>query len=124
MNIHQITQFLADVTNLYTSSGESYGDLYTIEKFNEENNFNVKDYNPILDYYGFGQFLIDGNVVSVSDGYGGEGQGDDYWTVIKVGDLGFIQILGSYSSWEGIDLTNIDVVYPKEVTKIVWKHTP
>lgn len=124
LNINQITQFLADLMDLGTSSGESYGNLYTIDQFNGENSFNEDSYKDLIEHFGVSQFTIDGHTVSVLDGQGGEGHGDDYWRVAQVGNLGFIQASGYYSSWDGFTITNVDVVYPRDIVKTIWSLAP
>lgn len=56
------------------------------------------------------------------DSYGGEGQGDDLWFVIKIGDQHF-QMSGYYSSncggtWDD----GFEEVIPEIVPKTVWRN--
>lgn len=54
------------------------------------------------------------------DSYGGEGQGDDYWVVFKLGKQHF-RVDGWYSSYEGGELDGEPYeVTPKEVKAIEW----
>lgn len=66
-------------------------------------------------------------VESEIDRYGGEGQGEEYWTVSRIldkktGEVFFIRFDGYYSSWEGSDFSNNDwnIVVPKEVKVVQW----
>lgn len=66
-------------------------------------------------------------VESEIDSYGGEGKGEEYWTVSRIldkrtGESFFIRFDGYYSSWEGSDFSNNDwnIVVPKEVKVVQW----
>ncbi|HET8685600.1 MAG TPA: hypothetical protein VFM18_02910, partial [Methanosarcina sp.] len=57
------------------------------------------------------------------DLYGGEGQGDDYWTVVEFssGDAKVnVKFDGWYQSYNGSEYTEWFFVVPKEVTVIQW----
>lgn len=60
------------------------------------------------------------------DSFGGEGQGDQYWSVYKFtrGDeVVYVEFYGWYASYSGAEFTEWFVVKPKEVTVIKWKRT-
>jgi hypothetical protein len=66
-------------------------------------------------------------VQSEVDSYGGEGQGEEYWTISRILDkrteeVFFIKFDGYYDSWEGSDFSNNDwnIVEPKVVKVIQW----
>lgn len=53
------------------------------------------------------------------DSYGGEGQGDDFWNVVRfsAGDsVAYVQFDGWYQSYNGSEYTEWFFVEPKEVT--------
>ena len=55
--------------------------------------------------------------VEYAESYGGEGQGDEYWLVIKVGKQ-FFRVNGWYSSYEGGELDGtLEEVMPKQVVR-------
>lgn len=59
-----------------------------------------------------------------ADSFGGEGQGDQYWSVYKFtrGDeVVYVEFYGWYASYNGAEFTEWFVVEPKEVTVIKWK---
>lgn len=58
--------------------------------------------------------------VTYVDDYGGEGQGDEYWVVFKVGDQ-FFRVDGWYASYDGGELDgDVYEVEPQEVTVIEY----
>lgn len=59
---------------------------------------------------------------SLVENYGGEGQGDDYWFVIKAGDR-HIKFDGYWASYDGayIEWEDAKFVEPVEVTVTQWK---
>ncbi len=66
-------------------------------------------------------------VQSEVDRKGGEGQGEEYWTVSRILDkrtkeVFFIMFDGYYESWNGSDFSNNDwnIVEPKEVKVVQW----
>ena len=68
------------------------------------------------------------HVQSKIDGYGGEGQGETYWTVSRVhdkrtGEVFFIKFDGYYESWNGCDFSNNvwSIVKPTEVKVVQWR---
>ena len=53
------------------------------------------------------------------DSYGGEGQGEDYWSVYKFtldNEICWVKFNGWYSSYSGSEYSNFFFVEPKEVT--------
>lgn len=62
-------------------------------------------------------------VAECVDEYGGEGQGDDYWTVFKIQDR-YFRKNGWYDSYNGSEWDGaLEEVFPKEVKKIEWSNT-
>jgi hypothetical protein len=60
----------------------------------------------------------------VVDSYGGEGQGDTYYTVRKFtngDDVLYVRFNGWYSSYDGADYNNYQVVRPVEKTIVVYE---
>lgn len=58
------------------------------------------------------------------DGYGGEGKGDDYWSVYEFTKNGvsvFVKFYGSYSSYVGSEYEDFCFVNPVTVTKIEYR---
>lgn len=69
--------------------------------------------NKTIEVSGFG-------IIELVEHFGGEGQGDDYWTVFKIGDRHFRKT-GWYSSWEGASWDGaFEEVYPEEYTAVRW----
>jgi hypothetical protein len=54
---------------------------------------------------------------------GGEGEGEEYWVVFRVGDDKFFRVEGYYTSWEGTNWENAEVieVEPAQVLVTVYK---
>ena len=63
-------------------------------------------------------FLEDSPVTQV-DSYGGEGQGDQYWYVLRWKDE-FVKVEGYYNSWDGGYFDDAYSVIPREITKTEW----
>lgn len=88
------------------------------EKDQEENPNSY--YDGVYDRLKWGEELeeIEGlGKLEYVDDYGGEGQGDDYWVVFKVGDQ-FFRKNGWYASYDGGELDGeLYEVFPKEVTR-------
>lgn len=63
--------------------------------------------------------------VELAEEYGGEGQGDEFWIVLKVteGDnIGYLRVDGWYASFAGGELDGDPYeVQPKEATVTVWE---
>jgi len=60
------------------------------------------------------------------DSYGGEGMGDEYWSVYKftdnnTGEEVYVKFDGWYASYEGATYGNCFVVQPKEKTITVYE---
>lgn len=56
-----------------------------------------------------------------TDHYGGEGSGDDYWTVVHFKDHDiYVQFDGWYASHCGAEFEDMFQVWPQEVMKIEW----
>lgn len=61
--------------------------------------------------------------LSFVEHYGGEGQGDEYWTVFKVADR-YFRINGWYSSYEGGEYDGaLEEVFPEQVTRTEYFST-
>lgn len=91
--------------------------LLEIEKEVKKNRHNWRYFDP---------FEINGITISPEEDFGGEGEGDEYWTVIKVEDgeeVTFWQIPGWYSSDYGgeLEFGNIFQVKSEKVLIDVWK---
>lgn len=85
----------------------------------------IKDYLEDKDEEGVVEFLealeTSGIAFEFCDNYGGEGQGDDYWSVYKfnnesTGEFCHVQFDGSYYSYNGSDYDSWFFVEPKQVT--------
>lgn len=60
------------------------------------------------------------------DSYGGEGMGEEYWTVIEVripnqDETALVKLNGWYASYEGADYTGWSFVQPKQKTITVYE---
>ena len=60
------------------------------------------------------------------DSYGGEGRGDEYWSVYKftdnnTGEEVYVKFDGWYQSYNGAEYENCFVVQPKEKTVVVYE---
>lgn len=55
------------------------------------------------------------------DSFGGEGKGEEYWIIFKVGDELF-KVDGYYSSWDGVSWENSEVYKVKPVEVIVIEY--
>lgn len=67
-----------------------------------------------------------GIILSVEDGYGGEGKGDDYWGVFSISEgdrKEYYKISGYYASYSGssVEYDDFTQVIPAEKTVIYWK---
>lgn len=77
----------------------------------------------INEYYDGSLFGKDNTYgVSLVEQYGGEGQGEDYWFVLKVGDR-HIKFDGYYQSYDGcyVEWDDAKFVEPVQVTVTKWK---
>ena len=73
--------------------------------------------------YGLGYAILNGWTLETEEQFGGEGQGDDYWVVVKAtkGDrVSYWKFYGYHASHDGTYLENVMEVKPKEVIKIEW----
>ena len=114
---------------------EAYGDLIHDSLFHSEYNSEPskwdsdeeKEFQAVLTDYGvvcqheekeFQAALADSGVVCQhEDNYGGEGQGDDYWSVYSFtrGDeMVYVKFDGWYASYNGAEFTEWYFVEPKE----------
>jgi len=78
-----------------------------------------------VEEFGYGDFnfdLLGLGGIKVVDEYGGEGQGDDYWTVYHFVDHDvYIRVEGWYSSYNGAEFDNYGFeVRPEPVMKIEY----
>lgn len=78
------------------------------------------DYIYDLTYYSTTDnlFLEDSPVTNV-DSFGGMGQGDQYWYVLRWKDE-FVKVEGHYDSWDGGSFDDAYSVIPREITKTEW----
>jgi hypothetical protein len=72
--------------------------------------------------------FINNFIISCEDSYGGEGQGDQYWRILKVvntdtNETKYWQHDGYYASYDGGHYENIFEVKPVQETITVWKQT-
>jgi hypothetical protein len=82
----------------------------------EESSNAFDDLYYTLDYANEGESLkLMGEPVSLVEQFGGEGQGDEWWVIIKVGERLF-RINGWYASYNGRESTDIEEVKPVEYT--------
>jgi hypothetical protein len=78
----------------------------------------MEDLEEIL---GSDSITIPSGEVELVEQFGGEGSGDDYWLVIKVGTKLF-KVEGFHSSWEGAnwDSAELKEVEAREVTVVKY----
>lgn len=75
----------------------------------------------------FQEIAKDYGTFEVVEDYGGEGQGEEYYTVFSFTDLkgekDYFRFEGYWESWDGVyyDDTELEKVVPKEVTVIKWE---
>ena len=79
-----------------------------------------------LDGHGMRQGVaVAGYLVEYEKSYGGEGQGDAYWRVVKASKDGepttYWRYDGYYASHAGGEYENVSQVTPKEKTITVWE---
>ena len=102
---------------------EAYGDLIYESLFHSEYNVEPSEYDSDEEKE-FRAALTDSGVVCQhEDNYGGEGQGDDYWSVYSFarGDEKiYVQFNGWYASYNGAEFTEWYFVEPKEKVITVW----
>ena len=63
------------------------------------------------------------NEVTLVESHGGEGQGEDYWTVwkfVKDGEEEYVQFYGYYYSYDGATYEGYCFVKPKQVQRTEW----
>lgn len=77
---------------------------------------------------GFDDFILKNHLFSHIEEFGGEGQGDEYWFVIKIRDLEtekdrWFKFYGWYQSYHGGEIEDIEEVVPKEVVVTKWEKT-
>lgn len=105
---------LVDIDTLIKQFDKELGD-----EFGE----NERDY---MSYPGTVPDELSGVKLTVTDSYGGEGEGDSYWIVMLITAPGGIDFYakadGWYSSYAGGEFgDNAFEVTPKEVVKIEWE---
>ena len=102
---------------------EAYGDLIRDSLFHSEYNVEPSEYDSDEEKE-FRAALTDSGVVCQhEDNYGGEGHGDDYWSVYSFarGDEKiYVQFNGWYASYNGAEFTEWYFVEPKEKVITVW----
>ena len=102
---------------------EAYGDLIRDSLFHSEYNVEPSEYDSDEEKE-FRAALTDSGVVCQhEDNYGGEGQGDDSWSVYSFarGDEKiYVQFNGWYASYNGAEFTEWYFVEPKEKVITVW----
>jgi hypothetical protein len=109
------------VTNLLHD--EAYEDLIYDVLFHSEYNSEPSEWDSDEEK-GFRAALTEAGVVCQhEDNYGGEGQGDDYWSVYSFtrGDEKvYVKFNGWYASYNGAEFTEWFFVAPKEKVITVW----
>ena len=108
------TDILSEYDELIEESSEHEDDTSENIFFHEVLSDNTK-FNSIL------QKLLakDEIVVEYIESFGGEGSGDDYWTVYKISDATettYIRFQGWYASYHGAEFTETQEVKPIQVT--------
>ncbi len=96
-----------DVTELINTESDSFSTI-TNQFFHEDLDTETEE-----------MFSEKGITFENQDSYGGEGQGDSYWSVYKFtrGDESvYVQFDGWYQSYNGSEFTEWFFVEPKEVT--------
>lgn len=66
----------------------------------------------------FGELIGEGITFKKVDSYGGEGKGEDYWSVYKFSlgeEICWVKFIGWYSSYNGSEYSKFSFVKPKEV---------
>lgn len=78
----------------------------------------LSDLEEILDS---DTITIPSGEVELVDQFGGEGHGDDYWLILKVGEKLF-KVEGFHSSWEGVNWDDAELkeVEAKEITVVQY----
>jgi len=69
-------------------------------------------------------YEINGWLLENVENYGGEGQGDDYWVVVKASkddQVSYWKFYGWYASHQGGELESVVEVKPVEKLVTVWK---
>lgn len=104
--------------------------LFAIEEaFNkqieeDEEEFSYQTLFEYLDWKSHDLILTElGWELSMSDNYGGEGQGESYWYVIKVSDgktVRHIKVDGGYASYCGGEYDEWFEVFPREKVITEW----
>lgn len=94
-----------------------YPDWRVVENLFEDNY--MIDYRP--------PFIVNGLTFTLEDQHGGQGQGDEYWFVLKVESASgtqYFKLDGWYSSYEGSNFEDsVPVeVKPIEVVKREWEN--
>lgn len=102
---------------------EAYGDLIHYSLFHSEYNSEPSEWDSD-EKKEFRAALTEAGVVCQHEAnYGGEGQGDDYWSVYSFtrGDEKiYVQFNGWYASYNGAEFTEWFFVEPKEKVITVW----
>ena len=102
---------------------EAYEDLIYDALFHSEYNSEPSEWDSD-EVKEFRVALADSGVVCQhEDNYGGEGQGDDYWSVYSFtrGDEKvYVKFNGWYASYNGAEFTEWFFVEPKEKVITVW----
>ena len=101
--------------------------LYIIDFLNENNNTckhlmwedSTEEFEELITKLGVG--------ISSVDSYGGEGQGQEFWSVIKFFEIDnkekpfmHIRFNGWYASYHGSEYTDFDIVEEKEIMTTIW----
>jgi hypothetical protein len=101
-----------------TSLKEKLRELFSEDKWIAEQ-FMYQDVGYLLDKDSFQRYCELKVTHTYVDHYGGEGQGDDYWSVVKFtdnssGEEVLVRFNGWYLSYSGAEYTDFDFVTPKQ----------
>lgn len=107
-----LKDFLSNLLKEHEGDGVISGDLFGSE-------FDLEFYEDGESGTEFKKALVDNNViVAHEDNHGGEGEGDDYWSVYsftKGTEKVYVQFDGWYASYNGSEYNEWFFVVPKEV---------
>lgn len=82
--------------------------------------FSWRHFSEILEE----EYAIEAGQLHVTDQHGGEGQGDEWYIVVQVGNTDdYFRLNAYYSSYDGIDYScaSLDKVQPYEEMVVKWQ---
>ena len=116
---------------LFDNFGEDDGDFDSRELINNffQSEYDSSDYNELIEELSDDSARLE-TILAIGpweqmDSYGGEGSGDDYWSVyyFSIHDI-YIQFDGWYASSYGSEYQGMFRVYPRQVTSTQYFSTP